>query len=354
MRTIVFNDTSIDDHHGCQLVMNQISTLATSVGMDIVVSCPLGYEWESDEWLKAEVRKAELCIVNGEGTMHDDAPNAMRLGHLAQFCAAENIPCVLINSVWQQNVELNELAPFFTAIYVRDPLSQAELARIGVSAQVVPDLTLSLECDQETLPRKGLIINGSVIPHVLVDAWKEKNRANRDAVSYMSIRTLPPYPTKRSREHFAGLYSRKRRKMLRHIVASYFRPYSKMVTGKGLSRLRWRHAVLSTEKFLQRIKGSEGVITGRFHMVTLCIVTRTPFYALRSNTFKIEGLLQEVGLTDRICSSYAEGISRKDKIQFSDAELATISSYVGDARRKSRSMFQEIHDAVSRRQAESR
>src|SRR5690606_34263356 len=124
MRTIVFNDTSIDDHHGCQLVMNQISTLASSVGMDIVVSCPLGYEWEADEWLKAEVRKAELCIVNGEGTMHDDAPNAMRLGRLALFCAVENIPCVLINSVWQQNVELNELAPFFTAIYVRDPLSQ--------------------------------------------------------------------------------------------------------------------------------------------------------------------------------------------------------------------------------------
>src|SRR5690606_24202299 len=123
MRAIVFNDTSIDDHHGCQLVMSQIEKLTKQSGMDIILSCPLGYDWERDDWLKTEIGTVDLCIVNGEGTMHDDAPNAMRLGRVAKFCAALGIPCFLINSVWQNNQALNELAPFFTRIYVRDPLS---------------------------------------------------------------------------------------------------------------------------------------------------------------------------------------------------------------------------------------
>lgn len=343
MRTIVFNDTSIDDHHGCQLVMRQIEKLAMQSGMDVIVSCPLGHDWEADDWLKMKVRKADICIVNGEGTMHDDAPNAMRLGRLAKYCSEQGVPCFLINSVWQNNHALNEYACFFSLIYVRDPLSQAELAKLGLSASVVPDLTLSLEVTGSSKPRRGIIINGSVLPQVLIEAWGEACNARDEDLRYMSIRTLPPQPLKKSLEHFTATFSAKRRKMIRHIISSFFRRYPPSASGKTLSRLRWRYATLSTDAFLKRIQESEGIITGRFHMVTLCLITKTPFYSLRSNTFKIEGLLGELGLGHRICLSYQEALSRRQAIEFSEVEHVSILRYIEGARIKASDMFQEIY-----------
>jgi hypothetical protein len=348
MRAIVFNDTSIDDHHGSQIVMSQLAKLARRAGIEIVISCPLGYAWDGDEWLKGQIGTADLCIVNGEGTMHDDAPNAMILGRLARFCAEKGVPCFLINSVWQKNVELNELARHFTSIYVRDPLSQQELAKAGLKSEVVPDLTLSLEAGGEQGPRQGLILNGSVVPKVLAEAWAACcGAADRD-VQYLSIRTLPVAATQASSKHFRSIFRRRRWTLMRHLLLSYLRKYPAKLNSKGAGRLRWRYSVLSTGTFLRRIRASEGVITGRFHMVTLCLATRTPFFALPSNTFKIEGLLRDLGMEHRLCGSYGEALSRRGGMGYSKEELSAIDRYLGEARSKADRMFQEIGAAASR------
>lgn len=47
---------------------------------------------------------------------------------------------------------------------------------------------------------------------------------------------------------------------------------------------------LSWIKLLSTIGQSRLVVTGRFHMVCACLLTKTPFVALKSNSHKIEGM----------------------------------------------------------------
>ena len=170
--------------------MQQIYTLAEQAGMEILRACPMHHDWHTDEQLQRDIRAADICLVNGEGTMHDDAPLALRYGALARYCREHGVPCFLINSVWQNNVRLNADAPLFTRIFVRDVLSQAALAEIGLSAEVVPDLTLSYQYLGATSARQGLLINGSVLTERLREAW-HISCANPH-LRYVSIRTIAP------------------------------------------------------------------------------------------------------------------------------------------------------------------
>ncbi|MBQ0778152.1 MAG: hypothetical protein KBT84_11240, partial [Pseudomonas sp.] len=76
LQAILFNDTSYDDHHGCQLVVRQIRALAEEAGIHIAAASPVRHDWSQDRSLLERIAEADVCIVNGEGTMHDDAPAA--------------------------------------------------------------------------------------------------------------------------------------------------------------------------------------------------------------------------------------------------------------------------------------
>lgn len=346
IRAIVFNDTSYDEHHGCQVVMAQLFALCADVGIEIARSCPIGHDWASDEKLRRDIRKVDVCIVNGEGTMHHDAKQAMRYGHLARYCREQGVPCYLVNSVWQDNQRLSEYAADFTGIYVRDGRSQAELAQIGVQPSVVPDLTLSLE-PREPRRRQGFIINGSVIRERLAEAWAVACMADARAVRYVSIRTLPPLQFSKGFPGYALRSCWKRLRLLLDILKSRLFNPGDPATKKGAGYLRWRYAELSTEDFLNALACSEGVITGRYHCVTLCLLTRTPFFAISSNTHKIEALLDEVGLPARMVDSYAAGMAARGVMAFSDTELGHIEIFLEQARARARQMFEQIADSVA-------
>lgn len=340
LKALLFNDTSSEGHHGCQLVMRQIFALAGQADIDILRSCPMHHDWQTDVDLQRDIRAADLCLVNGEGTMHDDAPLALRYGALARYCQEHGIPCFLINSVWQNNVQLNADAHCFTKLFVRDTMSKAALADVGVSADVVPDLTLSYEHAVTSSHRHGVLINGSVIEERLLEAWRTKKANER--LRYVSIRTVAPLQLGKGFDFYWRKNLRKRLKAYRRIAASYLHSYPANLPASRLDRLRWRYAVLSTRRFLGLLGRSEGVITGRFHLVTLCLVTGTPFYALPSNTHKIEALLTQVGLAERLQPSYEQAVNAADRIAFSGSELASIEEFLQNTRAQAEAMFRQM------------
>lgn len=317
--------------------MQQIYTLAEQAGMEILRACPMHHDWQTDEQLQRDIRAADICLVNGEGTMHDDAPLALRYGALARYCREHGVPCFLINSVWQNNVRLNADAPLFTRIFVRDVLSQAALAEIGLPAEVVPDLTLSYQYEGATPVRHGLLINGSVLTERLREAWRIS--CANPHLRYVSIRTIAPLQLGKGFDVYLRKNLRKRLKAYRRIAASYLHRYPAELPGSRIDKLRWRYAVLAPRRFLALLRRSQGVITGRFHLVTLCLVTGTPFYAIASNTHKIEALLAQVGLGERLRASYEEAVGNAQRIAFSEAEQAGIESFLQDARRQAGEMF---------------
>ncbi|WP_417791583.1 polysaccharide pyruvyl transferase family protein [Stutzerimonas xanthomarina] len=350
LKAIVFNDTSYDDHHGCQLVMQQLGKLAGETGIKITRFVPMRHKWFSDTHLRRDIDSTDLCIINGEGTMHGACEAALNYIRLAIHCRERGVPCFLINSVWQNNTSLVDGAKAFTGIFVRDMHSQAELRQGGIEAKVVPDLTLSYEWPEELQRlRCGYIVNGSVLQGRLDEAWRTVCNSDLRELRYLSIRTLPPLQWGKGFPSYVPRNLVRRYKQCRHLFSSYFRKFPAELDKRGLSRLRWRYAVLSTPAFLQTLSGAEGVITGRFHCVTLCMVTRTPFLALSSNTFKIEGLLAEAGLINRLCASYEEGVARRTDMSFSSTELDALEVFLVSARRRAREMFAAMASASASR-----
>lgn len=344
LQAILFHDTSYEQHHGSQLVVREIYRLAAAAGIQIVRACPMRYDWRKDAQLKSMIATVDLCLINGEGTFHDNQRQAEILAELGPYCRQHDVPCFLINSLWQRNDgQLLEDMKTFTGIYLRDELSQQELHAHGVSAMVVPDLTLSHVTNPLHLQRHGIIINGSVFPERTYEAWQLAYDKKEEGARYLSIKALPRLqPDKGFPRYFW-------KSVVKRIKSGFKRQISRMTmlhdhipTPENIDRLRWATSAASLTEFLQNLAGAAGVITGRFHCATLCLLTETPLYAIKSNTHKIEALLSAAGLDNRIFASYREAYAHKDNMAYSEAELAAIRRYLGNCRERSAAMFREI------------
>lgn len=345
---ILFNDTSWDDHHGCALVVDQINRLAAEAGIRIVHQVPLRHDWRSDAWLQKRLQQVDLCLINGEGTLHDDLPAATILVELAAHCARTAQPCVLLNSLWQNNPKLAAGAALFTRIYVRDARSRDELAERGVAASVVPDLTLSLSPPAPPRERRGWLLNGSVLPAVQRQCWETLAAQTDPAVGALSLRRVPPLRWRDRDRRYWWRSLRESGKHLRHWLSACCLRLPPLSSAKGLSRRRWRNSRLSSVSLLAALGSAQGVVSGRFHLLTLSLLCETPCMALASNSHKIEALFEAVGLEGRMCSDYADGLRQVQLRPFSEAERLRIRGFLQSARGQARQMFDEIAALVAR------
>jgi len=351
LKAILFNDTSHNKHHGCQIVVRQIYALAEAAGIYIVKACPMRHDWRRDESLKHEIARVDLCLVNGEGTLHDDAKAARMLVELAPFCRDRGVPCYLINSVWQRNsVALVEAARSFTGIYLRDRHSQAELASAGVASEVVPDLTLSALPPPPASRREGLLINGSFYEERTQEAWRVCQDAS-GALHYLSIQSLPQIQTGKGLPGHVWRSLRSRFKAWRARRKAGGMAFGRELPASQIKFMRWRYCAPTSRVFLSRLAASGGVITGRFHCVTLCLLSETPFFAIASNTHKIEGLLDQCGLTGRVFNDYGTAFANVARIAFSEEEQRAVRRFVADSGARARKMFADIAQDVRARHA---
>src|SRR5690606_5417503 len=133
----------------------------------------------------------------------------------------------------------------FDGIWVRESASRDLLARRGVPSKVTPDLTVVARHEKGVAP-EGVCGTDSV----LVDVSRQ-------------IRSL----CQQNKWQFRSMLWKTK---------------------------PWAHEYVPDETRLQRVhefsrflSAHDFVITGRFHTVTMCIATHTPFIAVESNTDKI-------------------------------------------------------------------
>jgi hypothetical protein len=97
-------------------------------------------------------------------------------------------------------------------------------------------------------------------------------------------------------------------------------------------------------EYARQLSSYELMLTGRFHVVTFCLATETPFVAVESNTPKISSLLRDIfGAADRVISD--EEIANVDLSRFarwSDSEIAKLRTFRSAAKEKVDRMFAEI------------
>lgn len=334
-RVAVFNDTrQKDDHYGCSLVMDNLFSWLRGHDMEATFLWPVAQDWRERREALPPPGAIDAIVVNGEGSIHHDAtrPRPGALVDVATLARERyGVPAFLINATLYANTQaLYDTAADFTGVYLRDDASRREAAAHGLSARVVPDLTLTLPPPASTAERRGVGVTDSVHrtfgPRLA--AW-----AAREGHPYIPMvvqDTRPPGLGDLADPRAAA------RRMKRFVKRLIRPPHPRPADAAAF--LRW-------------LQGRRLVVTGRYHTVTMCILTRTPFVALESNTPKISWLLDDVfGGRDRVLPG-VEAVETLDPARhdsFSAEETARIDAFLARAERDADAMAADIRAAIDR------
>jgi len=308
MKAILLNDTTRNlNHLGCFLVMQNIHDACAQHGIEILASFQDEDAYKHADFIKI-IRNADIVLINGEGTMHHDQSYAIELLKTALVCKQQGLPIILLNTVWQENVILNDYIGTFDKIYVRESLSGEAVAAAGATCTVVPDMSFynpeQISLTSKKPPRKLLVVD-SVLPRktrkLFIFALK-----NRTLLHCMRSRIL----------------------LALHPVALLLQRYN---------LIPYR---ILTDKSFHRVTG---VITGRFHAMCLSMKKGIPFHVLKSNSHKVQGVLRDAGIThDKYIIDVDDLKTYQGHPSFTLDDQAKIANYVAQAPQRINNMFSEI------------
>jgi len=347
---VVLNDTAAIAHYGCKVVMKRIIDVVAGAGFD-VKTVSVYSTWRVHRKI---IDQSVGVIVNGEGTLHHSAQRAQTLVAVAPYCREKGIPVFLINSVWQDNSEqMAHQATDFLVRYVRESRSEKQFADQGLSAKTVPDLTLgwSYKGPKPAPTRSGRVYTDAVgmpATDLLYRLFREDPgsryvtmtppRGHRGDYSLEdSERLTPPLD-----ETFPTTARLRLRQLFKRAL---------LIRGKtknAIRRVRGDLEMVSLDDFMLALESSELVITGRFHGVCLCLLTGTPFLALTSNSHKVEGMLEDAGLSHRIVRPADARAVLAHPPEWSTDDAKKAKAFVATARRGQKAMFDTVLSMIDR------
>jgi SAM-dependent methyltransferase len=256
----LFNDTGDFPHVGC-LAVSQAHRYMLRRANAVVRHAFFTSDWRQFELpsleeataralaspeLRRVFAEAEAVVVNGEGTIHHG-----RGRHLIGILAAAQqlgLPTYLVNAVLQEMDEAREILRGLHDCTVRDTLSAAYLTALDVPHRLVPDSIF----EADFLPTA---VHDFTAALVITDCHPDRTAEFRDGLATLARGWQGP--------------------VVRYELESYARVSD------------WRHAVAD-------LSSAAVVVTGRHHGACLAIRAGVPFVTLPSNTWKIEGLLQQL------------------------------------------------------------
>ena len=331
LKAALMNDTGGGGHFGCDRVMRVITSNLTNRGVSICARSRVGNEWWEDKPFLNAANSADVVVINGEGTCHHGRPKAEKLLSVVDHAVAANRPVVLINALYQENPpEWRRYLDKFALIASRDSWSAATLSELtGQRIEHLPDLSMSegVHPDAHTTIRDLLTIGESVLPQTTQDLIAFSDR-HPQTVFLPLIATLKSKKPKYSWP-------------MRTLRAAYTNAHTL------LFRLHRKNTAFSRDEFeyARSLLRSYLHVSGRFHAICFAIATQTPFLALTSNAWKIEALVEDIGLDkSRIvkAASLDEMVSDPQAFAFSERERMNIESKLAHAVSGTRTLFDRI------------
>jgi len=165
MNTVLLNDTRSDDHIGCELVIKNSFFKCSQVGLNIIATVPTSEASRATEILAPYIQSTQLVLLNGEGTLHDDKPNALSLLAAAKSAKDAGLVVILYNALWINNTIGKKYLSVFDFIFCRDQSSLTAVLEDypDADAQVVPDMTFATQLPANIpAARKGVLVTDSV------------------------------------------------------------------------------------------------------------------------------------------------------------------------------------------------
>ncbi|MGE0049994.1 MAG: polysaccharide pyruvyl transferase family protein, partial [Arcobacter sp.] len=159
-KVVLLNDTSFENHHGCNIVIENIKRNLEKRDIKLLRTNPIGKYWKKNKSFLNSLTQADAVIINAEGTIHDNSDYAYSLLEIVDCI---NKPCFLINMTYHNNCnKFSKLVSKFTKVYVRETFSKNELEKDNIDSTVVPDMTFyTLKKDYSLVNEKRIYITDS-------------------------------------------------------------------------------------------------------------------------------------------------------------------------------------------------
>ena len=143
MKVAIINDTQVGMHFGTRMVMAAYRKLLKDRRVELVGTLKRGVLW-GDKSSRKLLDKADLIIVNGEGSLHHN-------GFSYLLAVAAQYPSILMNSVFQDMSSAYQKLKQFRHIAVRESMSADHMyATYRIRPEVIPDMSFALH---GTLPQ---------------------------------------------------------------------------------------------------------------------------------------------------------------------------------------------------------
>lgn len=332
-RIVVLGDTRDLHHHGCEAVLAQLlgGLAGSGIPADLVIA---GMNWKPH----AEAcLGADLLVINGEGSLHDNSPVVRQVLELAVRRRELERPTALVNSSWFANdpASTRGLAAF-DLVAMRDPDSRREVLEAGIPTLEAPDLAV-----REGLARRP------------PEPWQEGTGPVMvsDSTRTEKTRVLRAHARNRGWTYLPVLYppvvprpGAKSRKIWRKCrIARMMGP----LAGWLMSPRYYAHLIGAPdlESYCRKLVESGGVVTGRFHSACFCVALGVPVLVVSSNTPKIEALLTDARLDLSKRVTTMDGLQRMTGVPpYSPQELESLRQFRATAEVR----FEELFAAIRR------
>lgn len=243
----VMNDTVRGTHFGCAVVMTAIAQECEKRKISVVHCAPLDSNQPISNTVAQAIRRSNIVIVNGEGVLHDDNKRTLALAAFGPYCREHQVRSALVNASIYKVAKALPALKCFDLIYTRDIRSAQALHSGGVGAEPISDLSFSFDF---------------------------KNREKSEGIC------------------FSDSVDRRTSAVL---AANAF------LTNADFHRIGKNDRLKNFREYVDHLASYKLVVTGRYHGACFCINAGIPFVAVRSNTNKIEDLLEEaLGSAERV------------------------------------------------------
>lgn len=329
IKAILINDTSADRHYGCDRVIGTIERQTAANGMTIIARSPVHYDWREDSKIVEAIARADIVLVNGEGTVHSGRSAARNLVSVAEHCSGSGKPAILFNTCWFDNgPELADMARDFALITVRESESERQLKAAGLDCRCIADLALNGSIEPSP-QRSDIGVTDSALSDVALELDLLRRRIGGLPVTLFH-----------GQKGAVGLRFFLRQYGARRLLG---RPAA-LVRAIRASAATYACQAPSTEALIGKISGLELLITGRFHAAIFALAAMTPVLAVESNTPKISATLADAGIEPwRTQSTVAfdDNLVRRASAWSSD-EKANIRDFLSDNRKRQSQLFKDL------------
>jgi len=339
-RLTVLNDTDSNGvHFGCSRVMDNIKTLSARYGLRVGNTVPAATPAFSP-YMRRAIRDADIVMINGEGTLHHGRRRARWLIDAIEYAKSGDKPVALVNALYQDNPELwDPIISELDIICARDAQSAAQLTRAaGRQVGYMGDLALYDEKPPSPEGNRNGNRNGMLFG---------------DSVHVRTTRRLLAT---------AGRISRLAPAQVMPITRSCSRPGSRQAAASDLQTmysyychrrvLRFRGIVSfaeSSHAYMEILRRFALSVTGRFHALCFALLTRTPFVAIASNSWKMDAIIHDAGLDRKRLIGprmLNPEIILDNDWSYSDDERESIDRYIETSRIKAKEFFLSLHALV--------